>query len=129
MSGSGTAALSQGAQSERSARHWSEPRVRRWLEGKGWRALDANVASRHGEIDLVMDDGGVIVFVEVRHRSRDGHGGAAYSLDGAKCARVRSAAAAWLASRRLHESPVRFDAALVTGSREQARVSLLRDAF
>ncbi len=113
---------------ERS-RHWSEPRVRRWLERRGWRTLGANVTSRHGELDLVMADGATIVFVEVRQRRSDAFGGAAASLAAAKQARVRRAAAVWLAERALDESSVRFDAVLVRGGPERARVKLVRDAF
>ncbi len=109
--------------------HWAEARVERWLEGRGWRTLGRNVSSRSGELDLVMADGDTIVFVEVRQRSSDTYGGAAESLTGAKCARVRRAAAAWLAQHAKHEASVRFDAVLVRGGAQCARVTLVRDAF
>lgn len=112
-----------------SARHWAEPRVRRWLEARGWRTLAENVRFRHGELDLVMLDEGVIVFVEVRQRRSERHGGAAASLDRRKHARLRRAAATWLAAHGLHETAVRFDAALVSGDAADARVVLVRDAF
>lgn len=111
------------------AKHWSEPRVQRWLERRGWRTLASNVGSRHGELDLIMDDGGTIVFVEVRYRRGATHGGAAASVDGRKRARLRRAAAVWLARRGWHDAPARFDAVLVRGAPERARVTLVRDAF
>lgn len=46
----------------------------RFLEGKGWRIIDRNVRTRRGEIDLIADDGGTIVFVEVKARSSDAAG-------------------------------------------------------
>ena len=42
-----------------------ELKARRWLEGKGLRFIAANVRGRGGEIDLIMKEGQVIVFVEV----------------------------------------------------------------
>ena len=45
-----------------------EAQARRWLEGKGLRFIAANVHGRGGEIDLIMKDGQVIVFIEVRFR-------------------------------------------------------------
>lgn len=125
------AAVADGAVAGASggAKHWSEPRVKRWLEGRGWRTLASNVASRHGELDLVMDDAGTIVFVEVRYRRVATHGGAAASVDGPKRARLRRAAAAWLARRGWHDAPARFDAVLVRGAPDRARVTLLQDAF
>ena len=111
------------------SRHWAEPRVRRWLEARGWTTLAENVTFRHGELDLVMRDGHTIVFVEVRQRASGQRGGAGESLVARKRARVRRAAAAWLAARALHEASVRFDAALVRGDADAARVTLIRDAF
>ncbi len=111
------------------SRHWAEPRVRRWLEARGWTTLAQNATFRHGEIDLVMREGDTIVFVEVRQRTSAGCGGPGESLVARKQARVRRAAATWLASRALHEASVRFDAALVSGDADAARVTLVRDAF
>jgi putative endonuclease len=82
-----------------------------------------------GEIDLVMNDGNAVVFVEVRQRSRSEHGSAADSLDALKQARVRRAAALWLARHGDVESAVRFDAVLVDGDRTAPRLRLVRGAF
>jgi uncharacterized protein (TIGR00252 family) len=40
--------------------------ARRWLESQGLRFIAANARERGGEIDLIMRDGAVTVFVEVR---------------------------------------------------------------
>ena len=61
-----------------------ELKARRWLEGKGLRFIAANVRGRGGEIDLIMKDGQVIVFVEVRFRQSSRFGGAAASVTLAK---------------------------------------------
>ena len=91
--------------------------------------LDANVRSRGGELDLVMEDGGAVVFVEVRQRAGSGFGGAAESLDARKQAKVRRAAARWLAVHGRHEDAVRFDAFLVAGDEASPTVRHVRDAF
>lgn len=109
--------------------HWAESLARSTLEAKGWTTLAANVRRREGEIDLVMDDGEAVVFVEVRQRSSAAHGGAAHSLGPAKQARVRRTAKAWLASSGRFDDPVRFDAVLVDGDAGHPRLRWLRDAF
>jgi putative endonuclease len=109
--------------------HWAERLARAELEARGWVTLDANVRSRGGELDLVMADGGAVVFVEVRQRARGGFGGAAASLDARKQAKVRRAAARWLAQHGRHEDPVRFDAFLVDGDDHAPVVRHVRDAF
>ncbi len=99
------------------------------LEGRGWTTLGTNVSVRGGELDLIMSDGDVVVFVEVRQRSSSAHGGAAESLDGRKVARVRRAAQVWLARHGRHEDAVRFDAVLVEGDEAAPRVRWVHDAF
>ena len=91
--------------------------------------LDANVRSRAGELDLVMEDAGVLVFVEVRQRRAGAAVAAADSLDARKQRRVRRAALLWLARHGRHEAPVRFDAVLVDGGRSAPALRHVRDAF
>lgn len=109
--------------------HWAEQLARSALEARGWATLAVNARMRGGEIDLVMDDGSAVVFVEVRQRSRSDHGSAADTLGALKRARVRRAAALWLARHGDVEAPVRFDAVLVDGDRAAPRLRLVRDAF
>lgn len=111
--------------------HWAEALARAALERRGWTTLAANARVPGGELDLVMDDGAALVFVEVRQRADGGRGGAAESIDGRKRARVRRAAALWLARHadRGADRGVRFDAVLVDGDRAAPRVRLVRDAF
>ncbi|MEY3021518.1 MAG: hypothetical protein RIS86_716 [Planctomycetota bacterium] len=109
--------------------HWAEQLARGALEARGWATLAVNARVPGGEIDLVMNDGNAVVFVEVRQRSRSEHGSAADSLDALKQARVRRAAALWLARHGDVESAVRFDAVLVDGDRTAPRLRLVRGAF
>jgi len=123
--GTGDAALMSAA----PARHWAEALARRALERRGWVTLAANARVPGGELDLVMADGDAVVFVEVRQRADAERGGAAESLVPHKRARVRRAAAMWLARHGGHDRPVRFDAVLVDGGRDAPRLRLVRDAF
>jgi len=109
--------------------HWAEALARRALERRGWVTLATNARVPGGELDLVMQDGDAVVFVEVRQRADARHGGAGESLDARKRARVRRAAAVWLARHGGDDRLVRFDAVLVDGQREAPRMRLLRDAF
>lgn len=69
-----------------------------WLKTQGLKFVARNVRYRFGEIDLVMDDGEALVFVEVRYRSRADFGGAAASVTAAKQARMERAIRAYVAS-------------------------------
>jgi putative endonuclease len=109
--------------------HWAEALARAALERRGWTTVAANARVPGGELDLVMQDGASLVFVEVRQRAGAGQGGAAESLVARKRARVRRAAALWLARHGGDDRPVRFDAVLVDGDRLRPRLRLVRDAF
>lgn len=75
---------------------------------QGLTLLERNFRCKGGEIDLIMQDGGTLVFIEVRKRADQRHGGAAASVTRAKQARLIIAAQTWL--QRQQRSPAcRFD--------------------
>lgn len=62
------------------------------LQSHGLRLVQRNYRARRGEIDLVMRDGEVLVYVEVRFRSDDGHGDGLDSVSASKRSRLINAA-------------------------------------
>ena len=78
-----------------------------------------------GEIDLIMRDprDGTLVFVEVRRRADDTHGGAAASINAGKQRRIVFAARHYI-SRLRTLPPCRFDVVLV-----EERVEWIQAAF
>ena len=62
-----------------------------FLEGRGCRVLRRNVRSGPHEVDLIVDEGGVVAAVEVKYTSRRGHE-PLDAVDDAKLDRVRRAA-------------------------------------
>jgi len=100
------------------------------LHGHGLTTVAANARYRDGELDLVMRDGAMLVFVEVRHRRSNGHGGGAASVDAAKRRRlVRAAQRFLLEHPQLAELPCRFDVVDASGDPGAPRLDWLRDAF
>lgn len=96
-----------------------------FLEARGLRILDRNFRTRLGEIDLVADHDGTLVFVEVRLRASERFGGAAASITAAKQRRIVSAARFYMA-RLAAEPACRFDAVLVDG---EGAIRWIRGAF
>jgi putative endonuclease len=100
------------------------------LESRGLRLLERNFRCKGGEIDLVMQDGDVLVLVEVRMRSRADFGGAAASVDARKQGRLITAARVLLRARpELARLPARFDVVAIEGSDQAAPIKWIRDAF
>ena len=95
------------------------------LRAAGLRLLERNWRCRLGEIDLIAEEEGTIVFAEVRSRSSGGFGGAAESITAAKRDRLLAAARLYLAGRP--NAHCRFDVFLVEGEPRQVR--WIRDAF
>ncbi|MDB5965431.1 MAG: YraN family protein [Polaromonas sp.] len=84
-----------------------------------------------GEIDLVMHGpDGTLVFVEVRQRSGQSHGGAGASIGSVKQQRIIFAARHYL-MRHASPPPCRFDVVLVQGGGDAGTASIewLRGAF
>ena len=89
-----------------------------------------------GEIDLIMRaPDGTLVFVEVRQRSGQSHGGAGASISAVKQKRIIFAARHYL-TRFKSLPPCRFDVVLVqgglgnsTGNEGDASIEWLRGAF
>ncbi len=97
------------------------------LERAGLRLRASNVRYRVGEIDLVMDDGEILVFVEVRYRRDESFGGGSASVDRRKQQRLARAASLYLADNpRLAERPCRFDVVALGATRP---LDWIRDAF
>jgi len=98
------------------------------LRDAGLRPVTTNARYRGGEIDLIMRDGDVVVFVEVRYRANDRFGGGAASVDLRKRRKLVLAAQLFLQSHPwLAEQPCRFD--VVEGSGDPPQLNWLRDAF
>lgn len=100
------------------------------LRDAGLTPVARNFQTRFGELDLVMRDGDVLVFVEVRYRARAAYGGGAESITASKRQRLAVAAQQFLqAQPALARLPCRFDVVALSGDPAQPSVDWLRDAF
>jgi putative endonuclease len=79
------------------------------LEARGCVILARNWRRPEGELDLVVDDQGVCVFVEVRSRTGDEYGHPLETVDRRKRARVIRAARLYLDAEPTRASGYRFD--------------------
>ncbi|MGH8164001.1 MAG: YraN family protein [Rhodanobacteraceae bacterium] len=107
-----------------------EQRALAHLQQAGLRLITRNFNTRFGEIDLVMRDSDVLVFVEVRHRRDRSFGGAVASVGTAKRERLQRAAQLFLqAHPSLAAAPCRFDVVAFDGAPVAARCEWHRAAF
>jgi putative endonuclease len=108
----------------------SEMQAEQFLLAKGYRILDRNVRTPLGELDLVAEDKGVVVFVEVKGRTTAACGGALLAVNHRKRMKLTKLAAQYLAQRHWFDKPCRFDVVLVQGRpSDQGRIEHLQNAF
>ncbi|MEU6784283.1 YraN family protein [Nonomuraea angiospora] len=80
-----------------------------YLEAEGMKIIARNWRCRHGEIDIIAEEGSTLVVVEVKTRSGRSHGTALESVSPVKLARLRMLAAKWLATQPRTFRTVRVD--------------------
>ncbi|MGA9276951.1 YraN family protein [Ilumatobacter sp.] len=112
-------------QSNRARGRWGEDLATAHYRRLGYAVLDRNWRSATGELDLVVERDGIIVFSEVKARRTDRFGPAASAVDVTKQRRIRLLALEWLDAHRRGRDGIRFDVVAITG----VRVDLIESAF
>lgn len=116
----------QPADGRRSLGQWGEEQAAEYLGSSGMRILERNWKARSGEIDIIGEEDGRLVFVEVRTRRPSGRfGTAAESVDARKQRQVRQTALVYLHATRQTDRSCRFDVIAVTASGPDGKTDIL----
>lgn len=100
------------------------------VQREGLVLITRNFTSRFGELDLVLRDREIVVFLEVRYRRSQAFGGALASVGATKRDRLGKAASLFLqANPSLSRQPCRFDVVAISGSAEAPIIDWQRNAF
>jgi putative endonuclease len=100
------------------------------LKARGMTVVERNYRALRGELDIICRDGADWVFVEVKARTSDAFGGAAFAVPPAKRRQVARLARHYLTSRgMLGRVGCRFDVVLVDAGRKPYDVTHIPDAF
>ena len=103
-----------------------------FLKKKGYRILEKNFRARVGEIDIIAEQVGVIVFIEVKARTSHEFGHPFMAITPAKQRKIIQTAKSFLARKRIFDKPMRFDVVALTsdaGSPDSWQIELLENAF
>lgn len=102
-----------------------------YLLTNGLDLVARNFNCRLGEIDLVMEHAGCLVFVEVRYRKQNRFASAHETVDWRKQKKLIASASIFLARQpRFRMRTMRFDVIAMDGaSPDEFRLQWLRDAF
>lgn len=101
-----------------------------YLQMQGLTLLARNYRCKGGELDLVMKEAGMLVFVEVRQRSHAVFGTPEESITSGKRKRLLLAARTYLMHHpRLATMPMRFDVIALQGALANPDLRWIRNAF
>jgi putative endonuclease len=101
----------------------------RELRRLGYAVLARRYRTRYGEIDIIAQDGDIVVFIEVKTRAGMEFGGAAAAVTPAKQRRVAQMAVDYLARHRLAERPCRFDVVAIDFRDGKPDIAVYANAF
>lgn len=99
------------------------------LERLGYTIIERRYRTRFGEIDVIADDRGTVVFVEVKTKTDCTFSDPVESVTKQKQRRLVSMAEQYVAYHRLGNTPCRFDVVTVDTSAAPPHITHYKDAF
>lgn len=91
-----------------------EALAEQYLRQQGMTVITRRFRAEDGELDLIMEEGETVVFVEVKARPGGARGSGLSAVTPAKQRRMTHAALAFLLQRKWMERLVRFDVVEIT---------------
>lgn len=97
-----------------------------FLQNNGYKIVERNFRCKLGEIDIVAENDGYLVFLEVKYRSGLQYGNPAEAIGFKKQQTIYKVAQYYLMKHKVGDmTPVRFDAVIVVGD----EISVIKNAF
>ncbi|HUF41748.1 MAG TPA: YraN family protein [Verrucomicrobiae bacterium] len=100
-----------------------------FLRKKGYKVVERNYRCAAGELDLIVLDRRVVVFVEVKTRSGKGFGSPLEAVEFRKQRRMIRAAQFFLSANKLHQRDARFDVVGISWPGGEPLVEHIENAF
>lgn len=100
-----------------------------FLKSQGYKIIENNFRTRHGEIDIIADDG-CIAFIEVRSLNSKGFGLPEHSINRRKQNQISKTALMYIKIKKLEGRDCRFDVVSVEDvDSDSPKVRLIKNAF
>jgi putative endonuclease len=108
-----------------------EDHAARYLTSKGYRLRERNYRAHAGEVDIIAEHDGELVFIEVKARSSDEHGTPVEAVTTWKQRRIVSVANSYLRTHERRERAMRFDVVEVflTPAGRVQKINVIQGAF
>ena len=106
-----------------------ESLAQEYLKEHGLRILAVNYRFHHGEIDIVAEEGDVLVFCEVKTRTNAEFGPPEAAVSAQKQRQLRRLALAYITLQHCGNRTCRFDVIAIRIDQGRPRIDHIRDAF
>jgi len=108
----------------------AEDKALDYLKKRGLKLITRNYHAPCGEIDIIMHDKNIIVFIEVKYRVNNNFISALESIDTRKCDRI-IATSQYYQQRNLNAAKmnIRFDVVAITGKINTPKLEWIKNAF
>jgi putative endonuclease len=100
-----------------------------YLKEKGYKLVERNYRCAAGEVDLIVLDRRVIVFVEVKTRTGHGFGTPLEAVQPRKQRKMMQAAQFFLSQKKLHQRDARFDVVGISWPGREPVIEHVENAF
>jgi len=95
-----------------------------FLQNAGYRIVERNYRVRLGEIDIIAEEGGDLVFIEVKTRTENLYGSPFESVTRQKQKQLSKVALEYMNKLGCHDRPARFDVVAVKLQGSSKKVSM-----
>ncbi|MCL5024175.1 MAG: YraN family protein [Nitrospirae bacterium] len=100
----------------------------KFLKRKGYKILSRNYKTPLGEIDIIAEDRGTLVFVEVKTRTDTSYGMPFEAVNHRKREKLRKVALCYLKQTK-RDTPSRFDVLSIRSDKDGDKIEHIADAF
>lgn len=108
---------------------WGEGIAARYLQDKGYKILDRNYYTRNGELDIICEKDGKLVFVEVKTRKSTKFGSPEEAITRKKINHLRQAALIYLKTVERPYQEIRFDVIAILIDGNEKTINHIEQAF
>jgi putative endonuclease len=99
------------------------------LKKMGYKKIIRNYRCPLGEVDLIAEDSGTLVFIEIKTRSGRSVGYAKEAVDARKRRQLSKVALAYMKSNDCFETSARFDVVAISLWGDKPRIEVIKNAF
>ena len=100
------------------------------LTRRGCRIIERNFRCRIGEIDIIAEKDGILIFVEVKARRSARFGRPSEAVNWVKQQKIIKTSQSYLLYRKIENQPCRFDVVEVyIGQNQNSEITWIKNAF